>query len=260
VNEATRKRLEALVQRDAIAPEDIDDVIGIAEALQEEQRRAEDGASVADVKAVAGELDIAPEYVEQALAELHRRREVADQDALKAELQAADQARTTRLIALTAAGVLGVLLIGQGVAVQSTASKLRAASANVEHTAEYAQVVFDRQASLVPQLVALSGGDPGALRAEVEALQSAPDLDSRIAASRKLDMALATALAALPQPRDETEAVQRLGLTHEVTGVQNRRATELRRLEDAQREWTDAREGTGASIALALGLAEAPQI
>ncbi len=257
MSEVTRQHL---FERADIANEDIDDIIGIAAQLHQAEIEAAEGASIEEVQAVAEELDIPSAYVEEAIAILHSRREQELDIARKAELQAAHRRRTRWIVALSGLGVLGAAVVAAGAVVLDTVDSLAVSAANMEQSAGYVELVLDRQAGLVPQLVALSGGDPGELTPLAATLGQAGPLEVRLEASRALDLALGATLAALPAPQDETQAIQRLGLTHELTGVQNRLSTELRRLEDSRSDWERARRQTGAGIALTLGLADEPEI
>ena len=253
--ESLRSSLRA---RPDIPDEDIDDVIGIAAELQAHDRAESEGASLAEVEAVARELDIEPHYIDDALEELNRRRAAAAATNQKAALQAQERKRTAGIGVATAV-VVGLLMLGGlGVAVQAASQDLAAAATNVEHARSYLDGVLDRQAALVPQLVALSGGDPEPLRAAADQLREADSLDARLDASRALDAELARTLARLPPPANETEGVQRLGVQHELTGVQNRLQVESRRYRDAELAWARANRGALAGMALQLGLVEAP--
>ncbi len=255
--EATRK---ALLERADVDNDDIDDIIGIAAELHQADVDASEGASIEEVQAVAEELDIPAAYVEQAIEVLGRRREEAMDAARKAELQAKERRRIIG-IGVAAAACIGIgALAAVGVAVADAADNLSAAATNIQARAEYVELVLDRQAALVPQLVAMSGGETGELMPLATKLSEGETLEERLEASKALDLALGTTLAGLPAPKDDTEGVQRLGLTHELTGIQNRRATELGRLEDARSDWERARRQKGAGLALFMGMAWEPEL
>lgn len=255
--EATRRRL---LERADIDNDDIDDIIGIAAELHQAEVEAAEGASIEEVQAVAEELDIPGEYVEQAIALLHSRREQAMDRDRKTELRAGERRRVMGIVAVSVACMLLGTAVVVGTAVTDAADLLATAATNIEQRASYVELVLDRQAGLVPQLVALSGGDPGDLMPLATTLSQGGTLEERLEASKALDLALGATLADLPAPRDETEAIQRLGLTHELTGVQNRRGTEMGRLENARGDWDRARRLKGAGLALALGMAQEPAI
>lgn len=244
---------EALRRRPDIAVEDIDEIVALAADLQ--AASAPRGATVEQVQAVAEELDVDPRYVEEALGLLRQRRKE------QAEALSRRQRVRTRALQGAAAGMLllGVVaLLGAGLAFGTAwraASGLTAAHDQVARSASSVQVVLDRQAALVPQLVALSGGDPAPLQAKVQAMRQAPDLAARLEASRALDDALAQVLAELP-PTDPTG--QRAGLVHELTGVQNRLAVETRRYEEALADYRLAASRRGGGLAVSLGLAPSP--
>jgi hypothetical protein len=255
--EAVRQRL---IERADIDNADIDDIIGIAAELHQADVSASEGASLEEVQAVAEELDIPAAYVEQAIAVLHRRREEDLDQARKAELRAGERRRVLAIGVASAACVLLGLGVAGATTVADAADKLATAAANIEQRASYVELVLDRQAALVPQLVALSGGDPSELEALAATLSQAAPLDQRLQASKALDLALGSTLTGLAPPQDETEAIQRLGLSHELTGIQNRLSTEQRRLMDAREDWARASHQRGAGLALALGMAEEPAI
>ena len=102
---------ESLRARPDVPDADIDDIIGIAARLQDEARRPE-GASIEAVKAVAAELDIAPEHVEAAIGELERSRDAAQAAAREAERAESAQAARTRSLALSGVGALTAALLG----------------------------------------------------------------------------------------------------------------------------------------------------
>ena len=248
----------SLRARPDIPDEDIDDIIGIAAELQAHDRAARDGATLAEIEAVARELDVDPRYVDDAREELNRRRAAEASMGQKAALQAQERRRRAGIGVATALLVGLAWAAGMGIAVQATGQDLAAVAADVEHARSYLDGVLDRQAALVPQLVALSGGDPAPLQAAADQLRAAKDLDARLDASRALDAELARTLASLPPPANETEGVQRLGVQHELTGVQNRLQTESRRYRDAEQAWARANRGALAGLALRLGLVDAP--
>lgn len=247
---------EELLQRPDIPDADVDDIVAIAAELQAADQRG--GATVAQVQAVARELDVDPVYVEEALGVLRQRRQAEVSAALKGELQARERRRVGMIVAGTAIVVVLLLLSVQVAQVRSAAATLQAARTNLEHSASYVDIVLDRQAALVPQLVALSGGDAEPLHTQVTAMRQAPDLQARLQASHALDVALAQVLAELPPPADDTQASQRLGLVHELTGVQNRLTTETRRYHDAVRAWKTTASSRGGRLALWLGLVTPP--
>lgn len=250
MHESTR---EALRGRSDVDRADIDDIVALAAELQDAERPR--GASIEEVQAVAEELDIDPAYVQRAVEELAARREREADVERARDLRRAERMRMFAIVA-AACGVLLLLLASTPLALALVAaSDLEAARANLAQRESYVEVVLDRQAALVPQLVALSGGDAAALDPLLQRMAGAPDLAARLEAARELDRALASVLARMPAPRDEPQAMQRLGLQHELTGVQNRLTTEIRRLEEARRALDEARSQPGAGLAATLGLA-----
>mgnify|MGYP000433104429 CR=1 FL=1 len=238
---------ETLLQRADIPDADVDDVIAIAAELQDADRAAAEGASLEEVEQVAGELDIAPAYVEEALTELKRRREDAAADA-------AQQAALRKQVLLGGAGLLAggalLLLLWVGSALPglwSTAAELDASEAQLN-------VVIDRQASLAPQLVALAGGEASEVSEAVQAVRAAEGVDERLVAADALGTQMATALARLP-PTDDASKQLRLNLQYEITGTANRIATERQRYEQTRAAYEHTRSGLRAAVATSVGLA-----
>lgn len=249
---------EALLGRADVAAEDVDDVIGIASELQQADRDAVERPTADEVRAVASELDIDPKYIDAAITELGRRRTEKDRVDRLMTLQARERRWKLTVGVATVGGAVALLFCGQVAVAWSAAGDLGAARVNLEASASYLDVVLDRQAALVPQLVALGGGDPAAIELAARELSSSEGLDARLEASRKLDQELAGVLADLPPPATETQATELLGLTHEITGIQNRKSTELQRFAEARRQWELAADRAGAGFALRVGLATAP--
>lgn len=248
MHDATR---DALRRRADVDEADIDDIVALAAELQEADRPR--GATLEEVQAVAQELDVAPDYVERALKELSARRDrQADEERLHA-LRAAERRRLLSIVGVVAGLVLLLLGAVPVVLASVAASDVAAAAVNLEQRERYVGMVLDRQAALVPQLVAMSGGDAAALTQALEAVRDATDLPSRLEAARALDAALTSVLSELPPPRHDAEALQRLGLQHELSGIQNRLTTEIRRLEDARVALGRARAQPGAGLAAAVG-------
>lgn len=126
----------------SIDAEDVDDIVGIAAEMMQ---RDEGRLAAEDLQAVGRELDIPPEYMERARAELARRRtETARRAAAKKALR--------RKLAL--GGAL-VLLLGAGIAAlaySSTADELRALHRDVAAGAAQVRNVQDRRAAIDARL------------------------------------------------------------------------------------------------------------
>lgn len=248
---------DALERRPDVDDDDIDDIIGIAAELQDAERRASGRVSQAEVEDVARELDIDPAYVEQAIRALAERRKQAQDDAAAQALQDAAKRKKLGLIGAGVAGLglLAALAVG-GVGV-SGASQVRAAQAEVQQAEAALDVVLERQASLLPQLVAMAGGQPNPALADLTVqIREAPTVDERLKASDILARELAAALGALPSSDDPSVNQQRMELQYEVTGSQNRISTELRRYRAAEAELESVRLGAGPRLADTLGLVD----
>ncbi len=246
---------EQLLRRPDVPDDDIDDVIAIAQELQDAEREAAEGATLDEVKQVASELDIAPTYVEKALAELTRRREQAMADAAAAKQDAVERrASVMKVGAGFGALVLGALALAL-LFVGSAAPGLRAARHELHAAEAQLDAVIDRQASLAPQLVSLAGGDGHGLEAQVKAVKAAQGLSEKLDASDALGAAMAERIAQL-KPTDEASQQLRLNLQYELTGTANRIATERQRYEQARVAYDDASHGLRASLARSVGLVD----
>lgn len=235
---------EDLLKRHDIPEEDLDDVLAIAHRLQDGARRAPRTMDRSDVEAVASELSIAPEFVDRAVEELRRLRE--DRKAAERARRAARERFLKTAVAL-AAGVL--LLLGAvgaagAIGVGAAATRARAAEAALN-------VVIDRQMALLPQLVALSGGDPGSLREYEARLKGADTVGERLEAARELGNAMASRVGKLPS--SDRQAIQ-----YEIVGAQNRITVEQRRYQEALDAWQSAAQSPQGRLAVSLGWAKAP--
>jgi len=232
---------EELAQARRLSTKEMDEVIERATRIQESAGVT--GRSVEDVKKVGKELDIEPAFIDRAMAEIQEE---------KARAAAASTASSAlrKKIAIAIAG-FGVALfavagVGSG-SVRSAAGDAALARGNLV-------TVLDRQTQLVPQLLALSGGDVGGLSERVQEVQATQDVEEKTRAADKLQMALAQALGSLPQDGSP----QRLSLQHEIVGATNRVATERRRYEEALAEWRTAASGPIARLGVLLHMAPAP--
>lgn len=252
--ERTQLRTELLARPD-VPDEDIDDVIALAQELQDADEEAAEGASLAEVQDVARELDIAPAYVEKALGELTRRRQEAAEEAKEAEEAAEErQQGLLRLAGAGAAALVGLLLMS-GLWVGSAVPGLRVAEGELAAAEAQLDAVIDRQAGLAPQLVSLAGGNGRGLEEHVKAVRDADDVHAKLEASDALGQAMAERIAAL-KPTDASSQQLRLNLQYEITGSANRIATERARYEQARVAYDQAGHGLRASIARAVGLVD----
>lgn len=245
---------EKLLKNPKVPDALVDDVIHRAQVLKDAETAKGEGASLSEIQAVAAELGIAPEHVQDALEQLRSeaRDEKAD-EALQKELEAQKtQARRAMLrrvgvfagvgIAILAALTGGLGMMGRASLEQVEGNRAQAEAALV--------VQLDRQAALIPQLVALGGGESAALKEARAQLREAKDLDARMAASQELSVAAAEALAG-SQMEDPT----RLNLQYELTGATNRITTEQRRYNEAEAAYLSAASSIPAQVAITLGLA-----
>ena len=244
---------EQLRRRPDVPDEDIDDIIAIASELQEADRRADESATVEEIEAVAAELDIDPSYVEKAIATLEGRRAEQAASAEQSREQASrSRARWARAGRWLAMGLGILMLLTSGVALRGR-SQLAAASANVRGAEASLQVAVERQAALVPRLVALQGGDASRLASLAGAVREAEGAIAQVDASAALDQALAEELGKLSSSSSADDLIE---LRYEIVGSQNRISTEQRRYAEALAEWEGVAQQWGPSLALRVGLAE----
>jgi len=234
MSESTRQHL---ISREDIANEDIDDIIGLASELHELQRRADSGPSIEEIKAVAGELDIDPAFIEQAIVRLQELRHEEDLQNVAFDLRKKERTKLGAIVVTTLLGIASIALGTQVYLAKHAAVNMQTSIKNVENAAGYVELVLDRQVALVPQLIAVSGGDPTPLEARISEMQAAESLPARLEVSQSLNVELSRLLSELPPVENDTEAIQRLGLTHELTGIQNRLATERDKLLRACGHW-----------------------
>ena len=241
-------RLRAhLHQREDVPDEDIPELIALAEQLQDEADGEWGDVTPSELKQAAEELDIRPEFIDRAIDGLAARRQREQAEAKNRALRRKNMLRGlgAALLALClGAGALG--LTGAS-AVSSRHSQVLRAEAAVE-------VVIERQASLVPQLLALSGGDAATLDTAIQKVHAQDSIDAKLRASSELSAAMAQQLAQVEGT--DSSVVQDLG--YELTGTQNRISTETRRLRQAQSSHQQAASSLSGKMAVRLGLAPAP--
>lgn len=253
---ATREEIRT---RQDVDEDDVDDVVGLAAQLQAAARAEQDDrASVDEVKDVAAELDIAPQFVEQAITKLKGDREAALRARAEAEKRAASEAALARSRRSAAAAIAGTLLLVAALAVGGLGMAGRSAVVEAQHVAEQHEAdligVLDRQRSLVPQIAALSGA-----QLDVPALPADATVEQRLAAADALGAELTRAFAALPPSADEAANQQRLNLSYEIAGAQNRIDFARKGWDDANRAWAAAADSPSGRVAVVLGMADAPR-
>jgi len=236
-----------LHQREDVPDEDIPEIIALAEKLQD----ADDGdwgdVSPSELKEAAAELDIRPEFIDRAIENLARKRALAESEAQNRSR------RIQRILRGCAAAFLG-LLLGAGALGFSGAGAVSARHAEVARAEAAVEVVLERQASLAPQLLALSGGEPASLDGAIQELRQGEDIEARLRASSRLGTAMAKQLA-----QTEGAATGLLqDLSYELTGTQNRISTETLRLRRAQAGHLQSVSTVRGKMAVQLGLAPGP--
>lgn len=236
-----------LQERPDVPDEDIPEIIALAEKLQEEADKDWGDVSVDELKQAARELDIQPEYIEAAIAQR------ANDRALAAAEEEARRGRLRKMLQGAAALVLAVVLGLSGLGLLGAGSVNRS-YAQVQQAEQAVLVVLERQANLAPQLLALSGGDPGSLGDVIEDTQTSGDIEAKLRASSALGTALAEQLAAVEGA--DPQVLQ--DLSWELTGTQNRITTETRRLREAQSSHQQAASTLPGRLARTMGMAPGP--
>ena len=236
-----------LHERSDVPDDDIPEIIALAEKLQDTADGEWGDVSPDELKEVARELDIRPEFVDEAIEGLASKRALE-------RSEAKNRSQRRRKVFQGVVVALLALLLGAGALGVSGAGAVSARHAEVAQAEAAVEVVLERQASLAPQLLALSGGDPSSLDAAVTKVHQGGDIEAKLRASSELGTAMAKQLA-------ETEAtatglLQDLG--YELTGTQNRITTETRRLRKAQASHQLTASGFRGKVAISLGLASAP--
>lgn len=252
----TSETREALRRRPDVPDDEIDDVIGRAAALQDAARAHDRShATAEEVAEVAAELDIAPEYVDQAIAALRQEKQAVV--AATAE-RAATRSRNLRSVGLVLAALaaLGGLGVGGGAAVG--AARLNPVALEVEQTEARLDAALDRQVALAPQLTALAGADATAVKAAADAGSKAETVPGRLEAAATLNQAMAEAIGRIQADDDEQAQQRLLNLQYEVVGTWNRIETERGRYDEALTRWEHVAGGLTGRLALATGLVQPP--
>ena len=247
---STTSTREALRRRPDVPNEDIDDIIARASELQDADRAHDaDHATVAEVEAVAEELDIDASYVEKAI------------NAIRADRleQASIAKNRTRWLSWIGMGLVALGLvfgggIGAGAVVGS--ARLGPVAEQVDTTAAKLDQALDRQAALAPQLVALAGGEIEAVSVAAETAKSAEDLPARLEAAEGLNLAMAEAIGKIEAQGNDQAQQRLLNLQYEVVGTWNRIDTERGRHDEAVAAWTRVAESMTGRMALATGMAQ----
>ncbi|MFT5584996.1 MAG: hypothetical protein ACI9VR_002584, partial [Cognaticolwellia sp.] len=238
---------EKLLKNPKVPDSLVDDVIHRAQGLKDAETAKGEGASVAEIQAVAAELGIEPEHVQDALALL--RSEAKDEKAEEALQRglAAQKAQSRRAM-LRRFGIFagaGLALVAALTGAMGMVGRSSLQQVNLDRAQAQASLVvqLDRQASLIPQLVALAGGESSALDQAQESLKQAETVDERMQASQELSVAAAQALAG-----SQMDQGTRLNLQYELTGATNRITTEQRRYNEAEAAYLSAASRLPAQV------------
>lgn len=150
--------------------DDVDDVVGIAAELAEEEKRAEAKVSVGELEEIAEELRIPSKHVEPALDVLGKRREEAAKQA------SARRARIkTALIGSVTALAVGLSALGLGVT--TTTSALSGPRAAVDRQRAQVETVIERRERIEARLE----GAPPSLDRDAELIGA----ENRVAIERR---------------------------------------------------------------------------
>jgi hypothetical protein len=239
------------LQRERRLPNDqLDEVIARASQLQEQARADNAQLTMSEVKAVGGELDIDPRFIEAAIVALERERAEA--------VGARERRRVFGRKLLLAGAALAVLAL---VPVWIAGGRVRAAAARAEAAEAALASVLDRQARLLPQLLALSGAgtaDLSDLESHRQRVLNAREISERVVAAERLAGAMTNILVHMNTRPAPADSQMRLSLQHELVGAQNRITTEHRRYEESLTAWRAAAQSPLARVAAVLTLAPSP--
>jgi hypothetical protein len=225
---------------------DLAEVVGRAQKVAQQGER---GHSLAEVEQVAAELDLAPQHVATAMAELSQEREIAAREGR----MRTERWRTRGLVAVSVACVIGFAAVATG---WSAAAEVNAAAADVTETHARFASALDRQARTITMQLAAAGAHDAGLDPGVSGAPA--DLAARESAVAALARAAASALAALPAAASPAAEQQRLSLSYELTGAENRSAVERARYQAASARWQAVTQRWPARVSLWLGFSRAP--
>ena len=242
---------ESLHSRPDIPDEDVDDIVALAAALQDEEQELDEGASASDIAEVAAELDIDSRFVEAAIDQWRAKKEA---DANQAALDARSRSRTIKMFATTLTLLLVAIISGALILGTTGSSKLKAADINVQTAQTQLEVVLDRQIALAPQLVIAGGGSTEQVTHMAEKLSRETDIEARLRGSTELGVEMSRSLAEAPSDGTDATSQMRLNLQYELTGTQNRISTETKRLREAQHAHARSATSLTARIATQLGM------
>ena len=252
----TEKTRQTLRRRADIPNEDIDDIIERAEMLQNaENEHSSSHATLEEVEAVAEELDIAPNYVEDAIQAMRAERDTQSQgEARRTTLRR----RWLKRTGLVAAVFSALSMIG-GVGVGMTGASALSNQAQVVAQHEMAlSAAYNRQATLAPQFTALAGADNAAVLLAAQALREASDPAAKRVASTNLGAEMSVAIGQIPRLEEGSTSQRLLNLQYEIVGSSNRIEAETGRYDAATAEWNRLAQSMSGRLALSLGLAETP--
>jgi hypothetical protein len=244
----TKPRQDAIGGAQALSDAELASVVGRAQQLTQERERVH---SVAEVQQVAAELELAPQHVASALDELSREREVARLD----ERRRRERVRSAGLLAGAAIALLGFVAVASA---WSAAGEVTAAADEVTQARARLDSALDRQARTIATLVAAAGGPGAGLTQEVPAARAARDLADREAEVATLVAAAARAMAAWPPAATPAAEQQRLSLSYELTGAENRSSVERARHQAASARWQAVSRTSTGRLALWFHLARRP--
>ena len=253
---STTATREALRRRPDVPNEDIDDIIARASQLQDADRdHADDHATVAEVEAVAEELDIDASYVEKAIAAIK-----SDRDA-EASRQASATRNRYRWLSWIGMGLVAIALVGGsgvGAGAMVGSARLGPVAMQVDQAAAKLDQALDRQNALAPQLVALAGGDIEAVSVAAQTAKSAEAMPARLEAAEGLNLAMAQAIGQIEADGNDQAQQRLLNLQYEVVGTWNRIDTERGRYDEAVVQWTRIAQSMTGRLAVATGMATPP--
>lgn len=236
-----------LEERDDVSNDDIGEIIEIAQRLQREAEAKAQQLSVEELGEIAEDLDIQREYVERAI-------ELRKLEGAKSTAEKEEKRRQRRRILLIAGGCAAFLFIVALVLARTGSNSLSEKHEQIIQAEGKLDQVLERFAMNAPHSIALLGGDSTQLTAAVAKVRSAKTTAARLEAANDLNLALADLVSAQPARDDPAAEQQRLNLHYELTGFQNRIATESQRLRSAERAYREAQAKASGKLARLFGM------
>jgi hypothetical protein len=157
-----------------------------------------------------------------------------------------------------------MVLLALAISADSSVAKLDIAvsqkQSQFKHKEAQLKNAIDRQAKLIPQLLAMMGGEVDSLGSLQQQVLQEDELSEKMNFSNQLGIEIAKTIGTLPPSKNDSDNTTRLQYQYEVTGAQNRISTEKKRYDETKQEWNNALQdwkdgtsGLGPRLAMMLG-------